>query len=164
MGGGRAWAWGWPWMSLPAYAATSSWASARRVRGTWVTRWCHKYWGCLDECGEGRRRQCIRYEASEREAASDAMEVNELFPSLERSLVRSLAGLMMTICLMLPLSRTGSVCLTSSGSAGRRVKGCPWAARGKGMGLGSAGEECAWAGLRRFCVCVYLSWEVEGEE
>ena len=85
--------------------------------------------------------------------------VDELFPSLERSL----AGLMMTICLMLPLWRTGSVCLTSSGSAGRRVKGCPWAARGKGMGLGSAGEECAWAGLRRFCVCVYLSWEAEEE-
>ena len=47
--------------------------------------------------------------------------VDELFPSLERSL----AGLMMTICLMLPLWRTGSVCLTSSGSAGRMVKGCP---------------------------------------
>ena len=51
------------------------------------------------------------------EAAVDEL----LFPSLERSL----AGLMMTICLMLPLWRTGSVCLTSSGSAGRMIKGCP---------------------------------------
>ena len=108
---------------------------------------------------EGRRRQCIRHKPSERDDGDGRRSFS--FP---RALARSLAGLMMTICLMLPLLRTGSVCLTSSGSAGRRVKGCPWAARGKGMGLGSAGEECAWAGLRRFCVCVYLSWEVEGEE
>ena len=108
---------------------------------------------------EGLRRQCIRHEPSERGDGDGRRTFS--FP---RALARSLAGLMMTICLMLPLSRTGSVCLTSSGSAGRRVKGCPWAARGKGMGLGSAGEESAWAGLRRFCVCVYLSWEAEEEQ
>ena len=83
------------------------------------------------------------------------MEANELFPSLERSLVRSLAGLMMTICLMLPLSRTGSVCLTSSGSAGRRVKGCPWAAREKGMdGLGECWRRVRVGWAAAFCVRV----------
>jgi hypothetical protein len=77
--------------------------------------------------------------------------VEEVFSSLERSL----AGLMMTICLMLPLSGTDSVCLTSSGSAGRTNKGCPLAAPGKGMGLGRVLETSP---CRLGCgvACVYV--------
>ena len=102
------------------------------------------YWGILDECASGCRPamdEDVNAYGMSLASEHSAMQatVDELFPFLERSL----AGLMMTICLMLPLLRTGSVCLTSRSSASRTVKGCPWAARGKGIGLGSAGDKSA---------------------
>ena len=143
----RAWAWGWPWMSESLCPACLFWEWSSEGNGHEMV----SYWGFLDESASGcRRAKGEDVNAYGMSLASERRKrwrryTNFSLPSTGREL--SLGALMMTICLMKPLLGTGSVCLTSRRSAGRMVKGCPWAARGKGMGLG--GE--SWHG-----VCEYV--------